>query len=260
MAPQKESHLMQSKMLIFFLLISLAGLVAGYSQDQKPGPESSPAPQIKAAATSSPYVLPPDDQRETARLNDLCQGLLNSYECAQAIERAQLPRYPRQTARDQDRLKLTLKNGKTVILKNTPGVSGVSYSFRDYLPDLGYFLVHVQLWEGDAYLMVNDRTGQRRFIHDLPIISPDKTRLVTISMDLEAQYNPNAIQVWRLTPGKMVREWSRDIKGWGPAGGAWLDNDTISLIKKIPKGDYSGYVDVPLLLKKGPDGWKLTEK
>ena len=252
---------MKSKTLIFFLLFSLVALAAGYSQDHKAGTESGPAAQVKGAAAFSPYVLPPDDQRETARLNDLCQGLLNSYECAQAIERAQLPRYPRQATRDRDRLKLTLKNGKAVVLKNTAGVSGVSYSFRDYLQGLGYFLVHVQLCEGDAYLMVNDQTGQRQFIHDLPIISPDKTRLVTISMDLEAQYNPNAIQIWRLAPGKMVREWSREIKGWGPAGGAWLDHHTITLMKKVPLHAFpTQYRDVPMLLKKGPDGWKMTEK
>lgn len=251
---------MKRKTLIFFLLVSLAGLSAANPQDRPGGATGGPSQEKAGAHNFSPYVLPPDDRRETARLNDLCKGLLNSYECAQAIERAQLPRYPQQAVRQKDKLKLTLKNGKAVVLKNTAGVSGIHYCFRDYLPNLGYFLIHVQLWEGDGYLMVNDQTGRRQFIHDLPIISPNKARLVTVSMDLEAEYNPNAIQIWRLTPGKMVREWSLDIKGWGPAGGAWLNNDTITLTKKIPKGDPGSYVEVTMVLKKGPDGWKLMEK
>jgi hypothetical protein len=252
---------MKRKILTFFLSVTLAGLSAANSQDRTDAATTGTGQEKTVATDSSPYVLPPDDRRETARLNDLCRGLLNSYECAQAIERAQLPRHPQHAARQPGRLTLTLKTGKTVVLKDTQGVSGLHYSFRDYLKDLGYFLVHAQAWEGDAYLMVNDRTGKRQFIHDLPIISPNKARLVTISMDLEAQYNPNAIQVWRLAPAGMVREWSLAPKGWGPAGGAWLDNHTITLVKKVPlDGFHTQYRDVPLVLKKSPGGWQLVEK
>jgi hypothetical protein len=242
--------------VVLAAIISLAGVALGYCQDKPQGPESHEGQE--AAAVSSPYVLSPDDARETARLNDVCRGLLNSHECAQAVERAQLPRYPRLAVREKGRLRLTLKTGRTVLLKDTPGVTGVAYSFRDYLRDLGYFLVHVQLFEGDGYLMINDRTGRRYSIHDLPMVSPDRTRLATLSLDLEAGYNPNAIQIWRLTPAAMSLEWSLSPQDWGPAGGKWLDNATLSLVRQIPQGEYRHtFRQEPLLVKKGAAGWKL---
>jgi hypothetical protein len=253
---------MKKKIIGLLALMSLLALAPVNAQEKGAGPEGQKVKSGKEAGERpSPFVLPPDDQRETARLSDHCRGLENSFDCARAIERAQLPRYAQDVTRQDGNLKLTLKTGKTLVLKDTPGVSGMSYSFRDYLPNLGYFLVHVQLWEGEGYMLVNDRTGKKYHLDDLPIISPDRTRLVTLSYDLDARYNPNAIKVWRLSPEKLVLEYSLEPKDWGPAGGAWLDHQTVSLTKKIPMGEYhQDFRQVPMLLKKTPTGWQLTEK
>jgi hypothetical protein len=250
--------------LIITMLISLAGVLPGYPQNN-PGPPGSAQGQ-EAAPVFSPYVFPPDDHRETARLNDICRGLENSYDCAQAVERAQLPKYPRQVVRQKGELRLTLKTGKTVVLKDSEEKVGetvskfIFYSFREHLKNIGYFLVHTQFWEGDGYLMINDRTGRQYRIHDLPILSPDQQRLATISFSVA--YNPSDIQIWRLTPVSMTLEWSLEPEDWRPSGGVWLDNDTLTLVKQFPIMDF--YKDLTFrqeaaVLQKGPSGWNLEQ-
>jgi len=252
------------QVLIMAALLSIDGVLPGYPQD-KTGPQEI-AQGEKTGAGFSPYVLPPDDHRATARLNDICQGLENSYDCAQAVERAQLPKYPRQVARQKGELRLTLKTGKTVVLKDSGDEVGkgvatvIFYSFRDYLKDIGYFLVHTAFWEGDGYLMINDHTGYQYRIHDLPILSPDRKRLATISFSVA--YNPSDIQIWQLTPVAMTLEWTLDPEDWRPSGGVWLDSSTLILVKQFPIPDfYKGltFRKEPAVLKKGPSGWKLEQ-
>ena len=148
-------------------------------------------------------------------LDRVCRNIQNSPVCAQAVEKTQLPRYPQQVSRKGKILRLTLKTGKVVELKDVttdPKKQDeqvdkiVHYSFREYFRDLGYFLVHVHYWEGADYLMVNDQNGQRYRLPDLFLLSPDRQRLATLLMS-EA-YIPTSIQIWRITPEKMTREWS----------------------------------------------------
>lgn len=247
---------MLKKLMAVGLLMAYTILSPAIFRDQG----EAAAGSAKAGA-ASPYVLPPDDRRETARLNDCCVGLENSYHCAQAVEKVQLPKYRQWAAREPGRLKLTLKSGEMVILQDSEGEAGVHYSFRDYLQGLGYFLIHAQLWEGVAYVMVNDRTGTRYFLHDLPILAPNRQRLATLSMDLLAQYNPNAIQVWRISPADMTLEWSVELSDWGPAQGRWADNDTLNLVANSPLDVLrTKFRRTPMILRKTPDGWKLSEK
>lgn len=248
----REDLQILTRSLIIAVLLSLAP-PPGYSQDKTP--ETAPGQNLESPAEGSPYVLPPGDPRETARLNDVCRGLFNSYECAQAVERSQLPHYPREVVRQDGSLRLHLRTGKTVTFKDSPEVA---YSFRDYLAGLGYFLLHFQLLEGDGYLVVNDRTGRKYPIHDLPLFSPDRRRLATLSMDLEAGFNPNALQIWRLTIRSMTLEWSLKPKEWGPSEGIWLDNQTLKVVQKIPQGEYrDSYRQRTILIKKTAAGWKL---
>ena len=185
----------------------------------------------------------------------------SSYKCAPVIERLQLPKYP-QVNRQKGELKLALKTGKVVVFtdrqKDPDDSEAQHYFFRDYLRGRGYFLIQALLYEDAGYYMVNNQTGEKSFLQDLPILSPDKTKLVTIRYDLV--YLPrNTIQIWRFDPGRLIKEWEFDAENkWGPAGGVWLDTDTISFTKKILKRDYS-CIDVPMILKKGPGGWKFSE-
>jgi hypothetical protein len=179
--------------------------------------------------------LPPGTQ-----LDDLCSGIENSLECAQEIEGYQLRKIDiaRRVKRSGAQLRLKLGDGRWVTLKDAQpraeGTSVIKHNFRDYLATIGYFLIHRQLHEGVDYVMIHDRTGSRYELHQVPVIAPDRQRLVTASDGVSGGYSPNAVQVWRLTENGMQLEQTFEPQGWGPSDPKWIDNRTILLTKKRP--------------------------
>ncbi|HKZ03297.1 MAG TPA: hypothetical protein VI750_06505 [Pyrinomonadaceae bacterium] len=180
------------------------------------------------------------NSQDPTQLNLLCAGIDNSYECAQAIERHQLQKseYSPAVKRAGSSLRLQLRSGRSVSLrdfqKRGDEASVVKYSFRDYLRDLGYFLIHRQFYEGDDYLMIQDTTGRRYELQNVPVVSPDKRRLVTASNGISGGYNANALQIWRLTLRGMVLEQTIEPNDWGPSDAEWIDNLTIRVMKNLP--------------------------
>ncbi len=225
-----------------------------WAQDIKPLVTANP-PET-GSQELHPYLPAPGDRRETVQLNSACRNIENSYECAQAVEKMQLPRYPQLVSRRGGTLRLTLKSGKVAELKdvNIDGqeLKTVLYSFREFLPDLGYYLVHEQPYEGSAYLMVNYQNGKRYPLHDLFLLSPDRQRLATVLMS-EA-HNPTAIHIWRISPKKMTLEWSLEPKDWGPTDGAWQNNDTLTFAKT----NYNGTRLEMMMVRKDQTGWRLS--
>jgi len=189
-----------------------------------------------------------------AQLDELCADIDNSYECAQAIEEHQLKNseHARRVIRRGGELRLKLNNGRWQTLKDYQKAneddSVIQYNFREYLPELGYFLVHRQFYEGRDYLMIHDASGRRFPLQDVPVVSPDRRRLITTSNGIMGGYDPNAIQIWRATPRGLVLEQTIKPQGWGPSGAKWIDNQKISLIKNLPSADRSTTRPAPATL------------
>jgi hypothetical protein len=227
---------------------------------EKKTPEPTKPLETRSSQEFSPYLPAPGDRRLTVELNRVCRNIQNTHLCAQAVEKAQLPRYPQQVSRQGKILRLTLKTGKVVELKdvddkaleqNGQADKIVYYNFREYLRDLGYFLIHVQYYEGNTYLMVNDQNGERYPLPDLFLLSPNRQRLATVLMS-EA-FNPTIIQIWRITPEKMTKEWSLEPEDWGPKDGAWQDNDTLTFTKT----SYDLVQRQKMMVRRDATGWKL---
>jgi hypothetical protein len=71
-------------------------------------------------------------------------------------------------------------------------------------------------------------------LQNLPVISPDKRRLVTASNGIDGGYSANAIQIWRLSGRGMVLEQTIAPKDWGPSDAKWTDKVTIRVVKNLP--------------------------
>jgi len=190
-------------------------------------------------------------------------GVNNSYIESMIEERLKIRIYGDLVERDGRKLTLKLKNGDVCVLKdmNTDidSDSHTAYNFEDYFKKPGYYLVHVQYWEGDEYRMVNEANGRGFDIPAAPNISPGNKRLAAVSAS--DAYNFNGIEVWRFAKGKMVREWKYapdehlafHFIGW--------DGDDAF------RAGYYSYVQGPDLKEKrvenihlarrGPAGWKI---
>ena len=221
---------------------------------------------VVLASTVLALVLTEKASAQTSRLKEqLCQGIGNAHDCAKEIERYQIERHPHLIELRGDTLVLNLKSKPLKLVSGESPIEGSDpqwYTFADYYPEVGYLLVRVQYYEGNAYLIIDERTGRKYHLQDVPIFSPDWSHFVTASMDLEAFFNPTGLQIWRVAPYP-YKQWALETEDWGPSEVQWVDRRTFRFIKNKPsitKGDY-GYEQTTMYLRREAGEWKLmTEK
>ncbi|MEA3642063.1 MAG: hypothetical protein VBE63_19295 [Lamprobacter sp.] len=134
-----------------------------------------------AGCVTTDAVQMPVGSNEHARLDDYCKGISNSFECAQAIERIQLPKYSEFVQRKGDTLAIRLKNGQKLNIKNRGKFGDLDdrvqlYSFRDYFQKQGILVIEIHYWEGGEYLLVNTATGQQSKVIDIGDVFPVPSR------------------------------------------------------------------------------------
>lgn len=157
-------------------------------------------------------------------------------------------------------LELHTRDRLVVLEDNCSGnESSIRYFFEAHLTDIGFFHVKATLYEGIANLLVNDKTGKKTWLKAPPVVSPDKKRFVTMSMDLEAGYSPNEINIWRLEESGPELEYSENLgEEWGPSDPVWKDKETIGFKKNVLNPESPGQVisTRALLLRKGKK-WEI---
>jgi hypothetical protein len=80
------------------------------------------------------------------------------------------------------------------------GEAYTRYLFETYIKDKGYYLISYTGYEWTGIFLINNRTGDKTPLFGKPAFSPDRNRLVSISMDLgEAREMINAIRVYLLS-------------------------------------------------------------
>ncbi|HEX7241864.1 MAG TPA: hypothetical protein VF263_16400 [Longimicrobiaceae bacterium] len=166
---------------------------------------------------------------------EVCWNRAETEECTRGIERELLAQAPGPVRREGARLLFRTGQGRVVPLENdtTEGDRYVHYLYQGYLRDVGYHLVQVGFYEGGAYELVSAESGDRTQVAALPVVSPDLRRFVTASVDLEAGYVPNGLQVWRLTPAGPRLEWGLDGGDtWGASGASWRGPGTVEFVKE----------------------------
>lgn len=164
-------------------------------------------------------------------------------------------------------LYLKLKSGNYVVLADSedceysPNTCNV-YHFIDHITERGFYIVEVGYYEGGEYLMISDKTGEKDQIHDLPNISPDRRRFVTVPKD-EA-YGVTGVFIWRFEDSEIISEFffvPKEYAFFEFIG--WEDNDTI-LLKKLmyankefcPEGRM---MTAPVTFKLDNSGWRFIE-
>jgi hypothetical protein len=175
-------------------------------------------------------------------------------------EAAQIKLFSQKVIREKDQLKLTLESGSKLVLTNADLSSERRriYRFITFFPQTGYFLVHVSSWEGFGYRMIHGSTGKITPVVGIPAISPDLKRFVATSLDLEAGYKPNRIQIYRFGTGGLEREWHKDFAGSGPSNASWVDPETIFYFENTSPDGGQTYKKKDRILKLGSDGWELV--
>jgi len=162
-----------------------------------------------------------------------CAGIGNSDDCAQAIERRQVPLSHGRVRRDSTGLHLRLTSGTTLsVPDDTVDTAGAWPTWFHYIgisSALGYYVLWAQHVEGAAIRLVNARTGWSVLIPDLPVVSPDRGRFVTTATTFE-RGDPERLQVWRVEADTLRREWGFVPNYWVPEKVRWLSNRSFEFV------------------------------
>ena len=141
-------------------------------------------------------------------------------------------------------LTLFLENGKKLVLTNpgTPEDDGdeyEGYSFEHFFEKNNFYLIRVQYYEGSAHMLVDRKSGAKEYIIGIPYFSPSGKRVLAISMDLEAAYDANGVQLLTLRDGSIKSEFILEPSSWGPVAAKWLNEHEVLLEKETIQYDKS---------------------
>lgn len=150
--------------------------------------------------------------------------------CADSVEQRAIELSGGRVRRLAGVLRIEGTGGAVLDLANdtTTAASTVVYRYLGFLPELSSHLVDIGFYEGGSYGLVSAETTDQTFVQGIPVVSPGGTRFVTASVDLEAGYGPNSLQVWRIFPYGPRLEWGLDGgDGWGASDPAWTGEDEL---------------------------------
>ncbi|MAV90721.1 MAG: hypothetical protein CL676_04825 [Bdellovibrionaceae bacterium] len=188
---------------------------------------------------------------------------LDMMDCNQRIEAAQIRQFKDVVQREDDHLILSLKDGKTLVKGNSSFTDEVDTSPKDpehltedadqvvqyfflyYYKENGLYLIEVLYYEGTGFLLVQQDTGATYHLFSPPVFGPEKHQFATASMDLEAGYNPNGIQIWQKKGLQWTKSFEQVYTDFGVSNPHWDSKTHLSFQKytwngadgKVAKGE-----------------------
>jgi hypothetical protein len=162
----------------------------------------------------------------------LCAKINNTERCAQAIEASYAGRSESRLFRRAGDTLEVLTSRKIFKLKNNENPDGdVSYHYLAYLARSGIHVVHMQYGEGNDFAVIGDRDNASHVVSGFPITSTDDKKFFSYNVAGEAQYTPDALEVWRIESGTLVREFATapNFSNCRILNAHWKSKDEISL-------------------------------
>jgi hypothetical protein len=194
-------------------------------------------------------------------LSQLCKGIPKSGNCAAMIEAYQLKKGVAGVSRKGKQLIITLKSGKKITFTDSKegNANGEWYNYREYLPTIGYHLIHIYYYEGEGYILLNANNGIYKALESIPSISPGRKRIATISW-CDAFCTPGIV-IMRMTDEDIIKEFSLKPKEyWLEPELQWMDDDNIKVAVKVPiYGKPIKYVEKIFYLYYADNGWKTKD-
>jgi hypothetical protein len=105
-------------------------------------------------------------------------------------------------------------------------------------------------------LLINGDNCHKKLLWDEPVFSPDRKHFICSSVDMEAGYNPNGIQLWSKEGNRYVKIFEDQLT-WAAANPRWINNTTIEFTRY---DGYPGhYMEFEAELKYNGNKWVLYE-
>jgi hypothetical protein len=135
------------------------------------------------------------------------------------------------------------------------------FTFRDYLPAIGFYLVGEHFATGTSWLLVHAGTGATHRVDGLPLLSPDGAHALVLPLGGDGR--TTGIQLWRISGDALAPAWSHtpppaEAAGWSVSQPVWTDARTVRLVQTTTDAGGTGQRESSRVLRLGPAGWALS--
>lgn len=111
--------------------------------------------------------------------------------------------------------------------KNPESTDYVRYDYRYYIQKMGYFVLKATYFEGDSYLLVNDKSGNIIKLKGYPKPSPDFKHLIVTCGERNDYAVPTDIQLLGFTENGLEILWERDLKEYIALQPIWKNDNEV---------------------------------
>lgn len=195
----------------------------------------------------------------------LCAEGSDALRCGQTIEAVQLETFGSQVRREEGTLSLRIGEREGLSFPDSPPGTrrdeARRFTFRDYLPATGFYLLGEHFAAGTSWLLVHAGTGATYRVDGLPLFSPDGAHALVLPLGAEGRVT--AIQLWRVDGDRVAMTWAHtppvaEAAEWSVGQPVWTDARTVRLVQSVTDPGGTRFREEPLLLRHGPAGWTLT--
>lgn len=190
---------------------------------------------LTLCAACAPVIAPPAPLPvPAADPTDECPESETYLECLDRLEAAAIADQGARVTRDGLSLRIGLTSGssRTLVDDTIEGARYTRYRYTRYIPVLRSHLVRIGYYEGGSYLLVDEENGGHDYVSGIPLVSPGGTRFLTTSLDLEAYYDPNTLQVWEIAAlGPRLILGLDGGEEWGPSEARWVSENEIEFTR-----------------------------
>lgn len=147
-----------------------------------------------------------------------CPELDNQQDCAAKAERALIGVHRTEITRTGNALRIRLIKSGSIVFRDN---GGSSYNAVDWGNAGRFVALRKQYFEGNDWQLLDRRNGTIKSIRGYPLFSPDGTKFVAATEDLDAGYIRNVLDVYNVTPNGVVRA----FRAMPDSGGSWAARD-----------------------------------
>lgn len=195
----------------------------------------------------------------------LCAEGSDALRCGQTIEAVQLETFGGRVRREGGTLSLRIGEREGLSFTDSPPEArrdeARRFTFRDYLPAPGFYLLGEHFAAGTSWLLVHAGSGATYRVDGLPLFSPDGAYALVLPVGAEGRVT--GIQLWRADGDTVAMTWvhtppTAEAAQWSVSQPVWTGARAVRLVQSVTDPGGTRFREEPLLLRQGPAGWALT--
>ncbi|WP_444928151.1 hypothetical protein ACJJI4_11445 [Microbulbifer sp. TRSA002] len=196
-----------------------------------------------------------------------CIDIHNSLNCARSIESGLSDQVNHIQRTQPGHLTIALNSEKSLtytdILPANSPAEHIAYSAIEQITD-NLLLIHQQLWEAHSYILLDLRNGHEYSLAGYPLLSPQGGYLFVAEQDLDAGFNENALQVYKLSENTLDLLYELKPENWGPEQAYWTTENAVSFTQKQLNPNYFSnenqpfYIETKAVLSIAPDSQRVN--